>query len=79
MEGFSEVIPVTVVTSFPHRLVITIVVGKLAGNVSRVSEAEWTPEVECEGSRSGHKQQDNSKCNSRDIFQQWVYVGSHFS
>lgn len=65
MEGFSEVIPVTVVTSFPRRLVITVVIGKLAGNGSRASEAERAPEVkqafQYEGSRSGHKQQDTSR------------------
>lgn len=45
MESFSEVIPVTVVTSFPCSLVVTILIGKLASNVSRVSEAERAPEM----------------------------------
>lgn len=81
---FSEVIPVTVVTSFPRRLVITVVIDKLAGNVSRAAEAERAPEerqgLQHEGSSSGHKQQDTSRGNSRGFFfQRWVPAASHFS
>lgn len=69
---FSEVIPVTVVTSFPRRLVITVVIGKLVSNASRAPEAERAPEVkqvlQREGSRSGHKRQDASRQNSRGFF-----------
>lgn len=46
MEGFSEVLPVTVVTSFPRRLVIAITIGKLAGNSSRASVAGGASETQ---------------------------------
>lgn len=62
MEGFSEVIPVTVVTSFPRRLVIAAAIGKLAGNASRASEGERAPEgsparrLRVRTQRAGHQQ-----------------------
>ena len=54
-EGFSEVIPVTVVPSFLCRLVITVVTGKSTGHVSRASGAEQAPEIKQSLQHKGSK------------------------
>lgn len=59
VEGFSEVIPVTVVTSFPHRLVITVMIGKLAGDASRASAVQRATEVEQALQHDGPAQDTN--------------------